>query len=41
MLNPGETAGTTTIIGVVLPLAGGELKLINNIDSDKINYFAH
>ena len=39
VLTPGNTKGSLTITTVIAGLSGGEVKLNNNSDSDKIEYF--
>ncbi len=38
-LIPGKTAGVITISAVIVGGTGGELRIINNTDADKIDYF--
>ncbi|MBD2754035.1 hypothetical protein [Spirosoma validum] len=39
LLTPNATAGVVTISSVILGGSGGEAKITNNIDADKIDYF--
>lgn len=39
VLTPGATSGTLTISTVIVGGSGGEVKLNNNVDADKIDYF--
>ncbi|GAB4044225.1 hypothetical protein [Spirosoma jeollabukense] len=39
VLKPGNTKGALTISTTIAGLSGGEVKLTNNTDSDKIDYF--
>ena len=38
-LTPGATSGTLTVSAVIVGGSGGEVRLINNNDADKIDYF--
>jgi hypothetical protein len=39
VMSPGATAGALTVSATVVSVGGGEAKLTNNIDADKIEYF--
>lgn len=39
VLTPGATSGTLTISTVIVGGSGGEIRLNNNVDADKIDYF--
>ena len=41
LLSPGSTSGVLTVSAVVVGGSGGEVRLINNTDADKIDYFQH
>lgn len=38
-VTPGSTAGVLTISAVIVANSGGEVRVTNNMDADKINYF--
>jgi agmatine deiminase len=38
--NPGNTKGVYTITSQIISLSGGEILVNNNVDSEKLNYFA-
>ena len=39
-LTPNSTSGIFSVGATIIPLSGGELKLTNNIDVDRVRYFA-
>ena len=39
VLTPGNTQGTLTISTTIYPHSGGEVRIDNNVDADKIDYF--